>query len=258
MTISGSGVLKGRAAIEAHEADLLRQFPGARLGLRDIWQNGSLAVVHYAVNGRTPSGQAMGHEGLLFFRFHTSGLIIEERRYNDSMTPMAQLGMLGSVPARSLSTLPIELNAHTANGSPHERANVALVRASFAALDAKNDTAFLANIAEDAVIDEMIELEPSAGKQNVEAWFQRWTTAIPDARTEITTILGVRDFVLVECIVRGTLKAPLGRVMASDKPFSVHRAAIVQIKDRKLTRLTGFMNGKELAEAVGQWPPADH
>src|SRR5262245_1760097 len=49
ITIYGSGDLTGRAAIEAHEVELLRQFPGARLAFDAAWQSGASAVVHYGV-----------------------------------------------------------------------------------------------------------------------------------------------------------------------------------------------------------------
>lgn len=256
ITIHGSGVLEGRGAIEKHEIELLREFPGARLGFYAVWQSGPRAVVHYAVNGRTPGGQAMGHEGLLFYRFHPSGLIEKEDRYLDSLTPMAQLGILGPVPTRPLPTLPAALTTHATKGSPGENANVALVRASFAALDAKDEAAFLSSLAEDAVWDEMAEPQPKVGKRNLQAWFQTWTGAIPDAQSEIATILGIGEFVLVETVVRGTLKGPLGPLAASDRRFAVHRAAIVHVKEGKIARLAAFMNGKELAQAVGQWPPS--
>ncbi len=254
ITIYGGGELKGRDAIEQYEVKLLQEFPGTRLAFYSIWQKGALAVVHYAVNGRTPGGQSMGHEGLLFYRFHPSGLIEEEHRYLDSLTPMAQMGMLGATPTRALPTLPTELKVHVARSSPEEEVNVAIVRASFAAQDSKNESAFLAAIADDAVLDELIHPQPFIGKRNVKTWFSTWTRAVPDATTEITAMLGVGEFVLVKTVVRGTLKGPLGRLVASNKPFAVHRAAIVQLKDGKLTHVSGFMNGKELAEAVGQWP----
>ena len=107
ITIHGGSVLSGRRAIEAYEIDLLREFPGTQLAFYDFWQNGLAVVVHYGVDGRTPAGQAMGHEGLLFYRFEPSGLIAEERRYLDSATPMAQLGLLGPSPARPRPALPI-------------------------------------------------------------------------------------------------------------------------------------------------------
>jgi steroid delta-isomerase-like uncharacterized protein len=255
ITIYGGVELKGRDAIEQYEVQLLREFPGARLAFYSVWQSGIHAVVHYGVNGRTPGGQSMGHEGLLFYRFHPSGLIGEEHRYLDSLTPMAQMGMFGPTPTRALPALPTELKVYVARSSSDEEKNVAIVRASFMALDSKSESAFLATIAEDAVHDELIDAEPFKGKRNVKTWFSTWTSAVPDATTEITAILGVGEFVLVKTVVRGTLKGPLGRLVASNKPFAVHRAAIVQVRDGKVTRVSAFMNGKEIAEAVGQWPP---
>jgi ketosteroid isomerase-like protein len=256
ITIHGGGVLTGRRAIEAYEIDLLREFPGTQLAFYDFWQNGAAIVVHYGVDGRTPAGQAMGHEGLLFYRFEPSGLIAEERRYLDSATPMAQLGLLGPAPARPRPALPRTMQAHMAGTSPREERNAALVRSTFAALDARDEAAFLAAIADDGVLDDMTEPSPSAGKLSVKAWFDRWTRAVAGARTEIATLAAIGDGVLVETVVRGRLQAPLGRLAASDRPFAVHRAAIVQVKDGKITRLAVFMNTKELAQAVGQWPPS--
>jgi ketosteroid isomerase-like protein len=144
---------------------------------------------------------------------------------------------------------------YVARGSGAEDRNVARVRASFAALDARDETAFLAGLADDAVLEEMADLEPMVGKPKVKAWFETWTGAVADARTEIATVLGVGDFVLAETVVRGTLNGTLGRFSSKDKPFAVHRAAVVQVKGGKLVRISSFMNGKELAESLGQWPP---
>jgi len=255
ITIHGGIVLRGRPAIEAYEVELLREFPGVRLAFYDVWRDGPSAVVHYGVNGRTPGGQAMGHEGLLFYRFDASGLIVEERRYLDSLTPMAQLGALGSVPTRPLPALPEAMTTHVGQRSSNDERNAALVRASFAALDAEDEAAFLAGFAEDAVLDDMTEPRPSTGKQAVKDWLGRWTSAVEGGQTEIASLMAIGDTILVESVVRGRLEGPLGRLAPSRQEFAVHRAAIVQVKDGKIRRLSSFMNGKELAQAVGQWPP---
>jgi uncharacterized protein (TIGR02246 family) len=252
ITMYGSGQLEGRAAIERHEVELLRQFPGTRLAFYDVWQDGPRAVVHYGVNGKTAAGQAMGHEGLLFYRFHPSGLIEEERRYLDSFTPMAQLGLLGPLPARPLPALPDVMKAHVAGASPREADNVVTVRA---ALEAEGTAAFLASLAADAVVDELILPGAFAGRETVKAWLETWTAAVPDGRSRISTIAGIGESVLVELVWSGTLAGPLGRLGAAGKPFAVHRAAIVQLKGGRVSRIAFFMNGKELAEATGQWPP---
>jgi ketosteroid isomerase-like protein len=258
ITIQGGDVLHGRIAIEEYEAGLLREFPGARLGFEAIWQKGPMAVVHYAVSGRTTAGQAMGHEGLLFYRFLPSGLIAEERRYLDSLTPMAQLGALGTVAMRPLPAVPGETKtyeARVANGR-RERARMEQTRAILAALDANDSAAFLASLTPDAVVDEMIEARPFVGRQDVTAWLEQWTRAVSGAKTEIVTLAAVDDFVLAETILRGALDGTLGPVTASARPFTVHRALVVQFDGERIRHIWAFMNGKELAQSVGQWPPA--
>jgi ketosteroid isomerase-like protein len=254
ITILGGGQLKGRSAIQKYEVDLLQQFPGTRLAFYDIWLTGSQAVVRYGVNGHTASRQAMGHEGLLFYRFDPSGLIEDERRYNDSLTPMAQLGILGKVPARIPPILPAAPNVHEARGSRAEEQNVATVKASLAALHSKNESAFLSGVADDAVVDELMLPQPFVGKENLKRWFEDWTAAFPDAAFQITNVIGVGNFVLLEGEVRGTLQCPFGLLSASGNRFSVHRAAVFQVRAGKLIHSSYFMNGKELAEASGQWP----
>jgi len=259
LTIYGDQVLTGRKAIEDHETGLLREFPGARLGFRTIWQQESLAVVHYAVTGASPGGATMGHEGMLFYRFLQSGLIAEERRYLDSMTPMAQLGALGPVPARALPAVPDRPRVVTAEGEPDagELRNAALAKASLAALEGAGPAraSFLDELASDVVVDEMVERRPYTGKVGARAWLDRWGSAVSGARSELAAILTVGDFVLMETILSGTLNGRLGQVSAAGKPFTVHRAVLVEVKRGRIARIAAFMNGKELAQAVGQWPP---
>lgn len=257
LTVQGGDVLRGRSAIEAYEVGLMREFPDARLGLQSIWQRGPMVMVHYAVNGRTTGGQAMGHEGLLFLRFLPSGLIAEERRYLDSLTPMAQLGPLGSVATRALPTVPAEMpgSGISLTSARREQAQIDAVRKILAARDAKDSAGFLVRTTDDVVVDEMIEAQPSGGRHAVAAWLGRWTHAVSGVRTEVVSIACMGDTVLVETVLRGTLDGALGPVSASSKPFTVHRAEVVRFKDGKIAHIRAFMNGKELAQSVGQWPP---
>jgi len=259
ITIYGGEVLTGRKAIEDYEAGLLREFPGARLGFRSVWQQESVAVVQYAVTGQTAAGGKMGHEGMLFYRFLQSGLIAEERRYLDSLTPMAQLGALGPGPARALPAVPDRPRVVTAEGEPDARElkNAERAKASLAVLDAASSgrASFLDSLASDVVVDELVERRPYTGKVGARAWLDRWGSAVSGAKSELALILTVGDFVLMETMLSGTLNGALGRVSAAGKPFTVHRALVVEVKGGKIARIAAFMNGKELAQAVGQWPP---
>jgi uncharacterized protein (TIGR02246 family) len=255
ITIHGGDTLKGRQAIEDYEVALLREFPGTRLAFYDVWQDGPLAVARYGVNGATAGGQAMGHEGLLFYRFDPTGLIAEEHRYLDSFTPMAQLGALGPGPRRAPPSLPAAPKAHAARGSKAEKANVDLVKTSLAALDTGDREAVRASLAEDAIVDDMTEIGAASGRRAIAAWMDRRAAALTGVTSDVTTSLAAGDFVLVEGIVRGTFKGPLGRLSVSGRPFEIHRAAIAEVQGGKLLRLSTYWNLKELAQAVGQWPP---
>ena len=70
----------------------------------------------------------------------------------------------------------------------------------------------------------------------------------------MTRILPIDDVVLVETTMKGKLQQPFGGVSASEVPFSIHRGFLFRISSGKVTELWSFMNRKELAEAVGQWP----
>jgi ketosteroid isomerase-like protein len=104
------------------------------------------------------------------------------------------------------------------------------------------------------VLDDLIFPQPFIGNSNIKTWFDIWKAAIPDARSEITTILPVANHVLVENVVRGSLKGAFGRLAASNKPLLLHRAAVFETNAGKIARVRSFMNGKELAVAAGQWP----
>ncbi len=255
VTINGGGVLEGRDAIEEYEVDLLRQFPGTRFAIYSVWQDGDEAVVRYGVNSPSADGRSSGHEGLLFYRLLPSGMIAAERRYLDSMTPMAQLGLLGALPARPIPTLPATMSVRSAEHSGAERANVALVMRSLEAMDRGDAGTFSSTLADDVVLDELSAPEAVKGRDRARSWLIARAQAVPDARNALASIVGVGDAVLAETVMTGTLNGTFGHTSASNKPFSVHRAWIFEIRAGALARVSAFMNGKELAEAVGQWPP---
>jgi ketosteroid isomerase-like protein len=247
ISIYGNSRLEGRPAIERYETELLKQFPGARLGLYAVWRRGGKAAARYAVNVRTAEGRVLGHEGLLFYRLDDSGLFATENRYLDSLTPLAQLGALGAAPVRAPPVLPKNTRHYEAVDEPTEQANTALVLASIAAWAAGDRSAFTASVADDVHVDELMFVEPFHGRDGASTWFDTWSAAARDLRVEVVDVLAVGDWVLVELVVRGM---PLGS-LSGNKEFLFHRAVTAQVRDGKLVHIACFMNGKELAQSVG-------
>ena len=90
ITIYGTGELKGAPPSKRMKSSCCAS-PRRTARVLGCLAGRPARVVRYAINARR-EGAFDGHEGLLFFRFDASGAITEEHRYQDSLTPMAQLG----------------------------------------------------------------------------------------------------------------------------------------------------------------------
>jgi steroid delta-isomerase-like uncharacterized protein len=202
------------------------------------------------VNSPPVGGRASGHEGLLFYRFDDDGLVAEEHRYLDALTPMAQMGALGPTLARAVPTLPEHPNVRFTVGMRAERENTDFVVATIREMSTR-DPLLSERFADDVVIDEVMCREAFRG---VAPWLRMWRTAMPNARWEIVSADGVGDVVFVELIGRGTLAGPLGRVPASGSTVTIHRGTLFELRRGRIARVTSFMNGRELAESAGRWP----
>ena len=252
ITIYGGETISGREAIEKYEVGLMREFPGTRLAFYEVWQLAPMAVVHYGVNGKTSGGAAMGHEGLLFFRFDRSGSIAEERRYLDSATPMAQLGAFGKVETRSLPQLPDDLTTYAVLSPAQNDSNVPVVRRALQAIEANDINAFMRHAAATVTVDDLMLPAPFNGVEGVSRWFTTWSN-VKTSSFRVTNTFAGSDYVILETMMYGTLSGPIARLSAGRKPFSaVHSAWIAQLKDAKIVKLTRFLNMKELADATGQ------
>jgi uncharacterized protein (TIGR02246 family) len=254
LTIYGGARLQGRAAIEEYELGLLRAHPRTRFELSAIWVHGSDVVARYGVVTPPGAGPATGHEGLLFLRFDEQGAITAERRYLDSLTPMAQAGLLRGAAARDLPTLAADPRIAVA-GPAQNGSNRAAVAAILAALDSGDAASLLPLVHDDVALDEVMLARAFAGKSGALAWLRTWQEAVSDRRTELVRAIEVGDFVLAEMIAHGRLNGSIGALAPAGKPFAVHRAAIVEFRGGLIGGITVFTNGRELAEQTGQWPP---
>ncbi|WP_173923185.1 ester cyclase [Agromyces sp. Marseille-P2726] len=98
--------LSGRAAVEQDVADVLRAMPDARFTLGEVMQDGGTVAVEYGLSGThlgplslpdgevAPTGRTLDIPGAVFSTLDDDGLVIDERRYYDVASMIAQLGLI--------------------------------------------------------------------------------------------------------------------------------------------------------------------
>lgn len=253
ITIHGTATIRGRASIEQYERELMTEFPGARFAFYEIWLSGGRHVAaHYGVNATVAGGRAMGHEGLLFFEFDESGVIVREDRFLDSLTPMAQLGALPRVQARPLPGLPATASTWISTGATFERRNEAVARRLLASMATQESSAWSKLFAERPTIDELMFPGPFA---DVRDWSTEVVSALTSQRYVVNSSLAAGTYVLVEGTLTATLAKELGPIRPARAPLTAHRAYMFEMDGGgRVQLLRAFMNGKEIAESLGQWP----
>jgi ketosteroid isomerase-like protein len=167
---------------------------------------------------------------------------------------MAQAGLLRGVAARVLPNLAAGPKVMTAdpaqNGSVLEK-----VSAVFAAFDSGDAIGLLSQLHDDIAVDDVMLASASSCKSGTLDWLRTWAEAVSDRRTDVVRAIVVRDSVLVEIIAHGKLSGPIGALAPAERPFAVHRAAIIEFRDDQIGHITILTNGRDLAEQTAQWPP---
>jgi len=250
--IFGGATVRGREAIEAYERDLLAQFPGTRFALIEIWQAGNQVAVHYGVNS-PPHGTmpATGHEGLLFYDIGQHGLIAEEHRYLDGLTPAIQAGALPHLQARGIPSLPERATIVAADADGRSEA---VARGMTEAFNEGNEQAVLARFATHGRIDELALPTPFLDAVGVRAWFTMWRRAVPNLAIEVRRRFIVGSYALWEEALRGDLADSLGGIV---RPVGIvlHRGIVAQVRANAIDTLRAFMNRQELRHTAA--PPQE-
>jgi len=98
--------LSGRAAVEQDVADVRRAMPDARFTLGAVMQDGASVAFEYGLSGThlgplslpdgelAPTGRKLELPGAVFARLDAEGFVVEERRYFDVASMLAQVGLI--------------------------------------------------------------------------------------------------------------------------------------------------------------------
>lgn len=95
---------------------------------------------------------------------------------------------------------------------------------------------------------------PNGFKQS----FQRWATAFPDGKCEITNLVCAGDWCTVEFIGRGTntgpMAGPTGEMPATGRRVEVPFCDVFEIKNGKVTRGHSYFDMATMLQQLGLMP----
>jgi steroid delta-isomerase-like uncharacterized protein len=257
-------------AFLAPQKEHFARFPDSKGAARRIFFKNDVGVVEWTMIGTNSgpgpmgaksTGKSVGVNGLTVFMFTPDGLIKEQHEYIDVPTMMGQLGMgPKGMKTRAPATLPDgKPEVHVSKNTPDEDKNAASAAAVQKMFETHDSKAFADTSTDNITWDDASAPAPMNGKKKMVEYFDGVTKAIPDLKMNCTT-WAVDDFVIEECAMSGTNKAPMPgmKVAATNKPLNVHGVDVIQMKDGKAVSGWSYGNGMEMAMQLGLIkPPAE-
>lgn len=139
-----------------------------------------------------------------------------------------------------------------------EQDNIAVVRALFDAFDRGDLERASATVSEDFQLVDVATGQTFSGPAGAREWLQTFRTAMPDAGTEIVSVLADGPRVATEHIGRGThngrFVTPAGTIPATGRRVELRIAELYELRDGKITRLLAYYDSGTLLRQLGLLP----
>jgi steroid delta-isomerase-like uncharacterized protein len=267
LTIAGTPPLTGREAILAFIQGFLDSQSNVKFGVSRVWMSGKTVACEWMINGTQSkdwnglpgNGKAWGVTGGSVLTYNEDGLIVQDDRYLDFGTEVAQLG-LSKQKVRPVPAIPTAVEAHAAKGAPEEDKNVALAKAGNRTWETHDSKAFLGFLNDDVTYDDMTMPSQLKTKAPAKAIIEAFGKAFPDLKITETSIWGADDYTIDEYTMDGTQKAPLKMgpgmtIPNTKKTIDAHTLEILQWKDGKVAHGWAYSNGAEFMTQLGLAPP---
>jgi ketosteroid isomerase-like protein len=224
--ITGPGRLRacGRGAIAEAARAAWAKVPDVKAAWGRTWQSGDVLAVESAW-----SADAKGTVALALCWFTADGLIREQHVYADAGSMLTAPPGTGGK-GRPFDGLPTTRESNESNGANEERANVELLRATFAA----------PVLADDAELVDFAQAGSLVGKKYAARWVGARAGGLADAHTVVTEAWGVLGYVLCEYETRGTRRGTRGETA------TLHGAEIVLVEGGKVKRGWRYEDALEL------------
>jgi predicted ester cyclase len=241
--------------------DAFAAFSDRKYAARDIWLAEDAAIVAWDMQamqsgdymGIKPTGKQVGIKGLTILWFQANGLIKDMHLYMDVGAVLAQLGAAPkgadvSAPSVTLATSP---EVFVAAGNDQEQKNIAILNASYDALEAKNEAGFLAPFADDVEVFRLDHDGPVRGKEERRKYFKTITHGLSQFSQDPKYAWGVGPFAIEEYVLKGINSGPLGPAQATGHSVNLHLVDVNEMKDGKIVRKWSFGNSLELLAQTG-------
>jgi predicted ester cyclase len=247
--------------------DLFGAFSSRKYAPSRIWQVGEAAIVEWTMLGAQSgdwmgvkaTGKQVGIRGITMHWFNLNGLINEVHLYFDVGAVLTQLGAgpkgaeVSSLPA--LASSPVVV---VASGGETEKSNIGTLKASFDALEAKNEAGYLAPMADDIEVYRLDRLAIERGKEERRKHYRAITRAITSLAQTPLNSWGVDTFAIEEYTVTGVHSGPLNGIPPSGHAIRLHMVDVCDMRDGKIARVWSYSNSMEVMAEIGNQAPPLH
>jgi ketosteroid isomerase-like protein len=241
--------------------DLFGAFSGRAYAPGRIWQIGEAAVIEWTITGIqsspwmgvSPAQKPIAIHGASLLWFNPDGRIGDVHVYFDCGAVLAQLGAApnGAIQAGPPPSLVPSPVLTIAGGTPEEKANVAVVDASWDALEVRNEVGYLAPFAEDVEVTRFDRVSTERGKDERKKFFRWVTTGVSSLAHTPANAWGAGTFVIEEYTINGVHSGKLTSTPPSGHTLRLSYLDIYELQNGKIARAWTYGNSLELYAQAG-------
>jgi ketosteroid isomerase-like protein len=222
-----------------------RSFAASRVFLTD-----SAQIIEWTMSGiHKAASKPVTIKGVTLLWTKDDGTISDTHLYFDEALLKAQVGV---GPKTLMSIRPPSMPSGAPQTveqarSPAESANVTVVRASLETLENKDESAYLATLADDVEVTTLEGAKPLRGKTEARAYLNAMHKAIAQLDTGIDNVWAIGPFVVVEYHVVGEQRGPIGWVPAQkDNLLKMFVVDVAELHDGKIARVWRYDNPSQI------------